>query len=191
MRKIVSPLSNSIVKGLRSGDEVVISGVIYTARDEAHKRLFEAIKEKKRLPFDLSRQIIYYSGPTPTPPGKIIGSCGPTTACRMDIWTPLLLKKGLRGMIGKGPRSKEVIKAIKRYKALYFAALGGAGALLSKYVKKAELIAFKDLGPEAIYRLTVKNFPVIVINDVLGNDLYRISTKSEILNPKQAQMTKI
>jgi len=177
MRKVSSPLSDSVVKELRSGDEVAISGIIYTARDEAHKRLFEAIKEKRRLPFDLSGQIIYYSGPTPTPPGKVIGSCGPTTASRMDTWTPLLLKKGLRGMIGKGPRSKEVIKAIKEYKALYFAAWGGAGALLSKYVKKAELIAFKDLGPEAIYRLTVRNFPVIVINDVLGNDLYMRRTE--------------
>jgi len=157
---------------LRSGDEIRLSGVIYTARDQAHKRLFEAIKKRKKLPFKLEGAIIYYCGPTAAPKGKAIGSCGPTTSRRMDEFTPLLLKAGLKGMIGKGNRSKEVISAIKKYKAVYFLAYAGCGALISKYVKKAVPVAYRDLGPEAILKLEVKNFPLIVGIDSRGRNIY-------------------
>lgn len=150
----------------------MLSGVIFTARDQAHKRLVEAIKNGKKLLLDLRGQIIYYCGPTKTPQGKIIGSCGPTTSARMDDFTPLLLKAGLKGMIGKGNRSREVIKAIKKYKAVYFLTYAGCGALLNGYVKKATVIAYKDLGPEAIYRLEVKDFPLIVGIDAKGRCIY-------------------
>ncbi|MDD5166608.1 MAG: FumA C-terminus/TtdB family hydratase beta subunit [Candidatus Omnitrophica bacterium] len=157
---------------LRSGDEIRLSGVIYTARDQAHKRLVEAIKKRKKLPFKLEGAIIYYCGPTAAPKGKAIGSCGPTTSRRMDEFTPLLLKAGLKGMIGKGNRSKEVISAIKKYKAVYFLAYAGCGALISKYVKKAVPVAYRDLGPEAILKLEVKNFPLIVGIDSRGRNIY-------------------
>lgn len=161
------------IKNLKAGDKIFFSGTIYTARDQAHKRLVEAIKKRKRLPIDLKGKIIYYCGPTKTPKGKIIGSSGPTTASRMDEFTPLLLKAGLKGMIGKGGRSKEVIRAIKKYKAVYFLTYAGCGALLSKYIKKARPVAYKDLGPEAIYRLEVRNFPLIVGIDAKGKSVYK------------------
>lgn len=160
------------INNLKKGEMVFFSGTIYTARDQTHKRLVEAIKKGKRLPIDLKDAVIYYCGPTKTPKGKIIGSCGPTTSARMDEFTPMLLKAGLKGMIGKGRRSKEVIAAIKKYKAVYFLTYAGCGALLSKYVKKAKAVAYKDLGPEAIYKLEVRDFPLIVGIDTLGKDIY-------------------
>ena len=172
MKKIKTPLDKAQIEKLKAGDEVSLSGVIYTARDQAHKRLVEAIKAGRKLPIDLKGQMIYYCGPTKTPRGKAIGSCGPTTAARMDNFTPLLLKAGLKGMIGKGSRSPEVIRAIKKYRGVYFLAYAGCGALLTKYVKKAEPVAYKDLGPEAIYKLEVKSFPLIVGIDAKGNNIY-------------------
>lgn len=172
MKKINIHLKKREVERLKIGDEVLISGVIYTARDQAHKRLAEAISKKQRLPIDLKGRIIYYCGPTKTPKGKIIGACGPTTSSRMDEFTPRLLKAGLKGMIGKGNRSKEVIAAIKKYRAVYFLTYAGCAALLSKYVKKAKPVAYHDLGPEAIYRLEVEDFPVIVGIDVRGRSVY-------------------
>ncbi|MEK6682355.1 MAG: Fe-S-containing hydro-lyase [Nitrospirota bacterium] len=170
--KITTPLADKVIKNLKTGDKVLISGVVYTARDMAHKRLVEVIESGERLPFDLKGQIIYFTGPTPAPPGRVIGAAGPTTSARMDSFSPVLIKKGLKGMIGKGPRGKEVVDAMKKYKAVYFAAVGGAAALLSKRIKKSEVIAYEDLGTEAIRRLEVEDFPVIVVNDVYGDDLY-------------------
>ena len=166
------PLSDEDVEKLKTGDRVLISGIIYTGRDAAHKRLFDLLREGKNLPFDIKGQIIYYVGPTPAKPGQVFGSAGPTTSYRMDAYSPLLIEKGLKGMIGKGMRSDTVKKAMKKYKAVYFAATGGAGALLAKRVRKAEIVAYEDLGPEAIRRLEVEDLPVIVVNDVRGNDLY-------------------
>ena len=162
MKRISTPLTIEEVSSLKCGQEVLLSGTIYTARDQAHKRIVEAIKNNKRLPFNLKDQIIYYCGPTKTPKGKVIGSCGPTTSSRMDRFTPKILKVGLKGMIGKGSRSKEVIKAIKKYKAIYFLAPSGCAALLAKRVKGAKVIAYKDLGPEAIRKLEVVDFPLTV-----------------------------
>ncbi len=157
---------------LKAGQEIFFSGSIYTARDQAHKRLAEAIKTGRRLPFELKGTIIYYCGPTKTPEGKIIGSCGPTTSSRMDEFTPLLLCSGLKGMIGKGGRSQEVRNAIKKHKAIYFVTYAGCGALLSRYVKKVKTIAYTDLGPEAICKLEVKDFPLIVAIDANGRSIY-------------------
>lgn len=169
---IKSPLDETTVEKLRAGDQVFITGVIYAARDAAHKRLVETLDKGEKLPFDLTNQTIYYMGPTPAKPGQVIGSAGPTTSGRMDTYTPRLIAAGLRGMIGKGNRSQSVKDAIKKYKAVYFAAIGGAGALISKSIKKAEVIAYEDLGAEAIRRLEVENFPATVINDIYGGDLY-------------------
>lgn len=160
------------MKTLKVGDTILLSGVIYTARDQAHRRLVEAIKRGRKLPIDLKGAVIYYCGPTRTPKGKTIGSCGPTTSSRMDEFTSLLLKTGLAAMIGKGNRSKEVIAAIRKYKAVYFLTFAGCGALLSKYIKKATPVAYKDLGPEAIYKLKVENFPLIVGIDSRGRSVY-------------------
>ena len=157
---------------LKAGDKIFFSGTIYTARDQAHQRLAQAIKKGQRLPLDLKGAIIYYCGPTKTPKGKVIGACGPTTSSRMDEFTPTLLKAGLKGMIGKGSRSQEVKGAIKKNKATYFLTYAGCGALLSKHVQKAKLIAYKDLGPEAIYKLEVKGFPLIVAIDSRGRSIY-------------------
>ena len=180
MKKIKTPLDKAQIEKLKAEDEVLLSGTIYTARDQAHKRLVEAIKLGRKLPIDLKGAIIYYCGPTKTPRGKVIGSCGPTTASRMDDFTPLLLRAGLKGMIGKGSRSPEVIKAIKKCQAVYFSAYAGCGALLTKYVKKAEPVAYKELGPEAIYKLAVVGFPLIVAIDSKGNNIYaRRTTKIE------------
>jgi len=170
--RLKTPLTDKDVERLKIGDRILINGVIYTGRDAAHKRLSDLLKEGKNLPFDIRGQIIYYVGPAPAKPGKVIGSAGPTTSYRMDAYSPVLIERGLKGMIGKGMRSDSVKEAMKRYKAVYFAATGGAGALLAKRVKKAEVIAYEDLGPEAIRRLEVEDLPVIVINDVNGNDLY-------------------
>lgn len=157
---------------LRAGDSVRLSGVLYTARDAAHLRLYEALERGEALPLSLQGETIYYVGPCPAPPGKIIGSAGPTTSGRMDRYTPRLLQEGLSAMIGKGERSSEVIEAIVRHKAIYFATLGGAGVLISRTVQKMELVAYPDLGPEAIYRLEVRDFPAVVVIDTFGNDLY-------------------
>ena len=175
--KIHPPLTNAVTESLRAGDRVVITGVIYTGRDMAHKYMVEGHQKGERLPFDLTGQILYYTGPTPAPPGKPIGAAGPTTSYRMDKYTPTLLELGLKGMIGKGPRGQEVKDAIKKFKAVYFAAIGGAGALISKTIKKAEIVAYPELGTEAVMRLEVENFPAIVVNDVYGEDLYRIGVE--------------
>jgi len=169
---IKSPLDEETINKLKAGDQVFISGIIYTARDAAHKRLVEALDKGEKLPFDLTNQTVYYMGPSPAKPGQVIGSAGPTTSGRMDSYAPRLMAAGLKGMIGKGNRSPAVKDAIKKYKAVYFAAIGGAGALISKSIKKAEVIAYEDLGAEAIRRLEVENFPVTVINDIYGSDLY-------------------
>ena len=172
MKKIKTPLDKTQIRNLNAGDEVLLNGTVYTARDQAHKRLVEVIKAGKKLPFDLKGGIIYYCGPTRTPKGKIIGSCGPTTASRMDSFTPILLKAGLLAMIGKGVRSKEVIAAIKKHKAVYFLTLAGCGALLNKFVKNAKIVAYKGLGPEAILKLEVNDFPLIVGIDSKGRSVY-------------------
>lgn len=171
-RYIQAPVSEQDAVSLRAGDYVYISGTVYTARDAAHKRMQEALSAGKELPIEIRGNIIYYMGPSPAREGRAIGSAGPTTASRMDKYTPELLELGLRGMIGKGKRSGEVKEAIIRNKAVYFAAIGGAGALLSKSILKSEVVAYDDLGTEAIRRLEVKNFPVIVVIDSEGNDLY-------------------
>ena len=170
--RLKPPLSDEDVSRLKIGDRVLITGVIYTGRDAAHKRLVDLLKEGKALPFDVRGQIIYFAGPSPAKPGQAIGSVGPTTSYRMDAYSPALIEKGLKGMIGKGMRSEAVKAAMKKHKAIYFAATGGAGALLAKRVKKAEVVAYEDLGPEAIRRLEVEGFPAIVVNDTAGNDLY-------------------
>ncbi len=171
--KIRTPLDKEKVKTLYAGQNVLISGIIYTARDAAHKRIVEMMEKKEPLPFDLSNQIIYYVGPCPPKPGQVIGSAGPTTSGRMDSFAPALIKKGLRGMIGKGSRSEEVVKTMVEYGAVYFGAVGGAGALISKVIKSQELIAFPDLGAEAVRRLFVEDFPAVVLIDSTGKDLYK------------------
>lgn len=169
MTHIQTPFTAEAAKALRAGDEVRITGVIYTARDAAHKKLCELLNAGEPLPIELQDQIIYYTGPTPTPPGRPIGSCGPTTSYRMDPYTPALLARGLRGIIGKGRRSQTVIDALGAHSAVYFSAEGGCGALLANYVKECTVVAFPELGPEAIHRLEVEDFPVTVFCDTLGN----------------------
>ena len=176
-RYINAPIDNEIVNSLKAGDCVYITGTIYTARDAAHKRMYEAIKNGENIPFELKNNIIYYLGPSPAREGQVIGSAGPTTSSRMDKYTPLLLEHGLKGMIGKGKRSDNVIESMHKNNAVYFAAIGGAGALLSKCIKKAEVIAYDDLGTEAIRKLTVKDFPAIVVIDAEGNNLYETAVK--------------
>ena len=170
--KIQTPLTREKTRALRAGDSCLISGAIYTARDAAHKRLCELVAEGKELPVDIRDSIIYFVGPTPAKPGQAIGSAGPTTSYRMDAYSPTLIRLGLTGMIGKGKRGPEVISAMKECGAVYFGAIGGCGALLSKCIKKAEVIAYDDLGAEAIRRLEVEDFPVVVIIDSEGNNLY-------------------
>ena len=169
---INTPIENETIEKLNIGDSVFISGTIYVARDAAHKRMQEMLDKKIELPFELKNNIIYYMGPSPAREGRTIGSAGPTTSGRMDKYAPTLLDLGLKGMIGKGKRNQEVKDAVIRNKAIYFAAIGGAGALLSKAIQKSEIIAFEDLGAEAILKLEVKDFPVIVVMDYKGNDLY-------------------
>ncbi|MGN1083911.1 MAG: Fe-S-containing hydro-lyase [Lachnospiraceae bacterium] len=171
-KKIRTPLTKELAKTLHAGDYVYLSGTIYSARDAAHKRLTESLARGEELPLPLENEIIYYLGPTPARPGQVIGSAGPTTASRMDKYAPQLLDLGQTGMIGKGRRSEAVIASMKKNSAVYFAAVGGAGALLSKCIKKAEIIAYEDLGAEAIYKLEVEEFPVIVVIDCEGNSLY-------------------
>jgi len=175
--RLTTPLSDEDVVNLAVGDKVLLNGVLFTGRDAAHKRLFDLITEGKELPIELKGQVIYYVGPTPAKPGKPIGSAGPTTSYRMDPYSIKLIELGLKGMIGKGNRSEDVIEAMKQYKAVYFGATGGAGALLARTIKKAEVVAYPDLGPEAVRRLEVEDFPVTVINDTKGNDLYQEGIK--------------
>jgi len=175
--RLITPLSCEDVKKLKIGDKVLLSGIIYTARDAAHKRLVETLKKKEKLPFNPEGQVIYYVGPAPARPGKVIGSAGPTTSYRMDPYAIYLIEAGIKGMIGKGWRGKKVKEAMKKYKAVYFAAIGGAAALLSQHIKKVEVIAYKDLGAEAIYRLKIEDFPLIVANDTEGGDLYQEGVK--------------
>ena len=171
--KITAPLDEVTVKKLKAGDQVLISGLLYSVRDVAHKKIVEALNRGEKLPLELKNQVIYYMGPSPARPGQVIGSAGPTTSGRMDPYAPRLMQEGIKGMIGKGARTQAVKDAMQRYKAVYFAAIGGAGALISKRIKRSEVIAYADLGPEAIYRLEVEDFPAIVINDIYGGDLYQ------------------
>jgi len=172
---ITSPIDVKTIEKLTVGTQVMISGIVYTARDAAHHRLVQVLDEGKRLPFSLKGQTIYYVGPTPGRPGQIFGAAGPTTSSRMDMYTPRLIAAGLRAMIGKGSRSPEVREAIQKYKAVYFVATGGAGALLARCIKHAEVIAYDDLGAEAIQRLNIEHFPAIVANDIYGEDIFEQS----------------
>ncbi len=175
--RINTPLTEDVISLLRAGDKVFITGTIYAARDAAHKKLVDLIDEGKPFPFDIKGQIVYYVGPSPAKPGNVIGAAGPTTSERMDAYTPILLKQGLKGMIGKGYRSTEVKKSIMVEKAVYFATTGGAGALLAKVIKTSRVIAYEELGPEAIREFQVEDFPAIVINDIYGGDLYEQGIK--------------
>lgn len=171
--KITSPVEAEVIAKLRVGTRVLISGVLYSARDAAHKRLVQALDRGEQLPFDLEGQTLYYMGPSPARPGRVIGSAGPTTSGRMDIYTPPLIAAGLRVMIGKGSRSPEVKEAIRKYRAVYLVTIGGAGALLSRAIKKAEVIAYPELAAEAVMRLEVEGLPAVVANDVYGGDLFQ------------------
>ncbi len=172
VKRIRTPLTEEVVKDLKIGDRVLITGYLYTARDAAHKRMVEALSKGESIPVDLKNQIIYYVGPTPPKPGQVIGSAGPTTSARMDKYVEPLLKLGLKGMIGKGNRSPQVRDLLRRYKAVYFAAIGGVATLLRKHIKSSELVAYEDLGTEAIRKLYVEDFPVIVANDIYGGDIF-------------------
>lgn len=173
-RKITLPLTEELAKTLHAGDEVLVTGTIYTSRDAGHKRMCESLAKGEPIPFDPKDATIYYVGPTPAMPGKVIGSAGPTTSGRMDAYAPTMMSVGARGMIGKGARLPEVIEAMKKYSGVYFGAIGGAGALLAKCIKKAELIAFEDLGAEALRKLYVEDMPLVVIIDSEGNNLYEL-----------------
>lgn len=177
-KKITAPLTHEAARKLRAGDACLITGTIYTARDAAHKRLCELIEKGEKLPFDVENSVVYFVGPTPAKPGQAIGSAGPTTSYRMDAYSPALIGLGQTGMIGKGKRGKEVVDAMKKHGAVYFGATGGCGALLSKCIKSAEIVAYEDLGAEAIRKLTVEDFPVVVIIDSLGNNLYETGRKA-------------
>lgn len=183
-KKITAPLTKDVVKTLKAGDSCLISGVIYTARDAAHKRLVELAQAGKPLPIDIENSVIYYVGPTPAKPGQAIGSAGPTTSYRMDAYSPTLIRLGETGMIGKGKRSPEVIEAMKECGAVYFGAIGGCGALLSSCIKKAEIVCYEDLGAEAVRRLEVENLPVVVVIDSEGNNLYEIGRKEYLESAK-------
>lgn len=174
MPKIINlPITEKDIAGLKAGDNILLNGALYVARDVAHKRIVEALEKGRKPPFEIKGQTIYYMGPTPAKPGHVIGSAGPTSSYRMDAYTLPLLEAGLKGMIGKGQRTQPVLDAIKKYKAVYFAAIGGAGALISKSIRKSEITAYEELDAEAVRRLEVENFPVTVINDIYGGDLYR------------------
>lgn len=175
--ELKTPLTKEKINELQAGDRVLISGTIYTARDAAHKRMVEALENGQKLPFDIRDQIIYYAGPCPARPGQVIGSCGPTTSGRMDAYAPLLIRKGLTGMIGKGLRSAQVVEAMIECGAVYFGAIGGAGALIAETVTAEEVVAYDDLGTEAVRKLNVEKFPAIVIIDCKGNNLYEIGRK--------------
>jgi len=171
-KRITLPLSDETLSDLKAGDNVLLTGVMYVARDAAHKRMIEALDRGEPLPFDVKGQTIYYMGPSPARPAQVIGSAGPTTSGRMDVYSPRLMAEGLKGMIGKGMRSPAVKEAMRKYKAVYFAAIGGAGALISKTIKKSEIVAYEELGAEAVLRIEVKDFPAVVINDIHAGDLY-------------------
>lgn len=175
--KLTTPLRDDNVEKLNIGDRILVSGGLYTARDAAHKRMIDQLDRGEKLPFDVKGQVIYYVGPSPARSGRPIGAAGPTTSYRMDAYSPRLMEEGLKGMIGKGMRSAEVIDAMKRHRCVYMAAVGGAAALLSRCIKEAEVIAYEDLGPEAVRRLHVENFPVILVNDIRGHDLYEEGAK--------------
>ena len=182
--KLTTPLTQEKVAALKAGDSCLISGVIYTARDAAHKRLCELVQQGKELPMDVKDAIIYFVGPTPAKPGQAVGSAGPTTSYRMDAYSPTLIREGLTGMIGKGKRGDEVVQAMKDHGAVYFGAIGGCGALLGKCIKKAEIVAYEDLGAEAIRRLEVEDFPAIVIIDSQGNNLYETGRANYLAQQK-------
>ena len=182
--KLTAPLSQEEARKLRAGDSVLLSGVIYTARDAAHKRLCELVAEGKELPFPVKDSIVYFVGPTPAKEGQAIGSAGPTTSYRMDAYSPTLIAQGQTGMIGKGKRGPEVVAAMKEHGAVYFGAIGGCGALLSNCIKKAEIVCYEDLGAEAIRRLEVEDFPVVVIIDSEGNNLYEEGKKAYLMSAK-------
>lgn len=184
-KRITTPLCEEDIRNLHCGDSVLISGVVYTARDAAHKRLIELLERGEELPIEIKDSVIYYVGPAPAPPGRVIGSAGPTTSYRMDSYTPMLLDLGLKGMIGKGKRSDEVIEAMKRNGAVYFGAIGGAGALLAACIKEADVVAYDDLGAEAIRRLVVRDFPAVVVIDSYGNDLYAQGRKKYLDTEKR------
>lgn len=184
VKKITLPLTEELAKSLRAGDNCLLSGEIYTSRDAGHKRMCEALERGEALPFDPTDQTIYYVGPTPAKPGQVIGSAGPTTSGRMDAYAPTMMSVGARGMIGKGARLNSVVEAMKKYSGVYFGAIGGAGALLSKCIKSSELIAYEDLGAEALCKLTVEDMPLTVIIDSYGNNLYE-SGRTQYLNQQQ------
>ena len=173
VKKVTLPLTDETLKELKAGDNILLTGVIYVGRDAAHKRMIEALDQGKPLPFDIRGQTVYFMGPSPAKPGQPIGSAGPTTSGRMDAYSPRLIAEGLKGMIGKGMRSPAVKEAMKKYKAVYLAAIGGAGALIAKGIKKSEVIAYEELGAEAIRRIEVEDFPATVVNDIYGGDLYQ------------------
>ncbi|MEW6187672.1 MAG: Fe-S-containing hydro-lyase [Thermodesulfobacteriota bacterium] len=175
---LTTPLSDEMVTSLRIGDKVFLSGVIYSARDAAHKRLIDLLDQGRPLPFDVQGQVIYYVGPSPAKPGRVIGAAGPTTSYRMDPYAPRLMELGLKGMIGKGKRASTVKEAMIKYKALYLGATGGAGALIARAIKAVEIIAYEELGPEAVRRMVVEDFPLVVINDTFGGDLYEEGVKA-------------
>ncbi len=175
MIKLETPFSREMLKDLQIGNEVLINGIIYAARDAAHKRMVETLQRGEELPFDVKGQVIYYVGPCPAPPGRVIGSAGPTTSGRMDAYAPILIEKGLMGMIGKGLRNESVIESIKKHGAVYFAAVGGAGAYLAERIISAECVAYPELGPEALLRLEVRDFPCVVAVDPRGRDIYKES----------------
>lgn len=183
--KLQTPLTEEKILNLKAGDSVLLSGIIYSARDAAHKRLIDLLNEGKELPLNIKDETIYYVGPSPAKPGNVIGSAGPTTSYRMDAYAPTLMDLGLKGMIGKGARNKEVIDAIKRNKGIYFGAIGGAAALIGKSIIKSEIIAYEDLGAEAIRRMEVKDMPLVVIIDAKGNSLYEIGQQDYLNSIKQ------
>ena len=182
--KLQTPLTEDKILSLKAGDSILLSGIIYSARDAAHKRLIDLLKEGKELPLNIKDETIYYVGPSPAKPGKVIGSAGPTTSYRMDSYAPTLMDLGLRGMIGKGARNNEVIDAIKRNNAVYFGAIGGAAALIGRSIVKSEIIAYEDLGAEAIRKMEVKDMPLVVIIDAYGNNLYEIGQKDYLNSVK-------
>jgi len=176
-KRIDLPLTDEILRGLRAGDSLLLNGVIYVARDAAHKRMVEALDQGKPMPIQIQGQTVYFMGPSPARPGRPIGAAGPTTSGRMDAYSPRLIEQGLKGMIGKGPRSKEVLDAMVQHKAVYLGAIGGAGAIISRSIRKAEVVAYEELGAEALRRLEVQDFPVTVVNDIYGGDLYEEGKK--------------
>lgn len=174
VKKITPPLTDEVVESLNAGDQVSITGIVYTARDAAHKRLVALLDEGKELPFDMNGAVIYYVGPSPAKPGQIVGSAGPTTSYRMDAYAERLMEVGMKGMIGKGARGQDVVDAMVKHKVVYFAAIGGAAALIARSIKKVEIVAYEELGPEAVRRMEVEDFRVVVINDTQGLDLYKM-----------------